>query len=266
MFVEKNATAALVEDALNTIGQFEIESVQLPYRFVNRTEIVDEQYLGMTTRALGRVELINSVVVDWQGEEPEAKHRLVIYSEHATGNIVLEPAQERAYLEGANDEFFGESEMAELDYAFAADLLEKIREAKFELDIRRMQIVMSARENLASRLESFVSMNDDGTMKYAYEGAFRAYDLDTFTDYSLDFTRVFSPENELVEELLVLDVSGSDSEKYLLFFDTLVLDIERMNKDENGEVLDKEIENPETVTYCEDAIAAYEIALKNMLI
>lgn len=265
MFVEKNATAALVEDAIRTLQEFEIEPKDQIYGFADRTENVDEQHLRMITRALGRVELINSVVVDWQGEEPKANHRLVIYSEHATGNIVLEPAQERAYLEGANDEFFGESEMSESDYVFAANLLDKIREAKFDLDMRRMQIVMTARDVLAPLLDSFVSMRDDGTVGHAYEGAFRSYDADSFTNYSLDFTRVLSADNELLEELLALDMSSADS-SCLLLFDTLALDIERMNRDEDGQIDDAEIEYPETVTYNEDVVAAFEIALKSILI
>lgn len=205
MFTDQNRTVALIEDALKTVGNFELEVKREDYYTENGgVEHADDQRLSMFTHELGAVQLINSVVVDWKNcEEPESKHTVHVHGAALGFDVVIRPDSNAAFKLSNEDAMFDEVELCEQEIVDVLHFLKRIREAKGTLDQRKMKIADRIR-GLFKDVEPTVSIAKAGTdFSYSYEGELSCYDTDSYTQYDVSYYKgssaSFDAECEVVD-------------------------------------------------------------------
>lgn len=207
MFTEQQRTGELIEEALRTVGSFELEVESENYYTENgAVEHADDQRLDMFTHELGAVQLINSVVVDWQGcAEPASKHTVHIHGPMLGFDVILRPDVRAAFKLGYEEAMFDEIELNEREIVDTLHFLKRIREAKRALDQRKMQISEMLR-GLFKETEPAMGIAEAGNdFTYTYEGERSCYDTDNYIYYDVTYYKGTSASFEEDSEVVCFE-------------------------------------------------------------
>ena len=264
MFTEQQRTGELIEEALRTVGQFSVEPEdERYYTEQGGVEYTDDQRVMLFAHGLGSVQLINSVVRDWEGcDEPASKHTFHLHSQLLGYDVILHPDFGVACKLGSDDGLFDEIALDDYELVQVRQLLQRIREHKEEFDKRR-QFIAERIGHLFCEVVPVMKVSDSGSeLTYQYEGDRTFYDTTTFTAHDVTFykatTASYDSAGETVDYAYLhimaesVDIASTEIE-----FDIVTTQLHRIvPRSENTNP--SESDTTEDVTYDERAIEDFE--------